>query len=62
MGTDRERPHRRCSRLLAAALQTQRRYWQKKQPGFYRMVLGDFEVVALDDGVVPYQTTRMLPT
>jgi hypothetical protein len=34
----------------------------KTQPGFYRMMLGDFEVTALDDGVVPYQTTRILPT
>jgi glyoxylase-like metal-dependent hydrolase (beta-lactamase superfamily II) len=31
-------------------------------PGFYRMMLGDFEVTALNDGVVSYQTTRVLPT
>src|SRR5580704_15952763 len=30
-------------------------------PGFYRMMLGDFEVTALNDGVVAYQTTQVLP-
>jgi glyoxylase-like metal-dependent hydrolase (beta-lactamase superfamily II) len=30
-------------------------------PGFYRMMLGDFEVTALNDGVVAYPTTRVLP-
>ena len=34
----------------------------KTQPGFYRLMLGDFENTALNDGVVPYQTTRVLPT
>jgi hypothetical protein len=34
----------------------------KTQPGFYRMMLGDFEVTALNDGVVAYPTTRVLPT
>jgi len=34
----------------------------KTQPGFYRMMVGDFEITALNDGVVPYQTTRVLPT
>src|SRR5580692_7377620 len=34
----------------------------KTQPGFYRMMLGDFEVTALNDGVVAYATTRVLPT
>jgi len=34
----------------------------KTQPGFYRLMLGDFEVTALNDGVVPYQTARVLPT
>jgi glyoxylase-like metal-dependent hydrolase (beta-lactamase superfamily II) len=34
----------------------------KTQPGFYRMMLGDFEVTALNDGVVPYAVSRMLPT
>jgi glyoxylase-like metal-dependent hydrolase (beta-lactamase superfamily II) len=34
----------------------------KTQPGFYRMLLGDFEVTALNDGVVAYATTRVLPT
>jgi hypothetical protein len=32
------------------------------QPGFYRMMLGDFEITALSDGVVPYETARVLPT
>ena len=31
-------------------------------PGFYRMKLGDFEVTALNDGVVAYATARVLPT
>jgi glyoxylase-like metal-dependent hydrolase (beta-lactamase superfamily II) len=35
---------------------------QKTQPGFYRMMLGDFEITALNDGVVAYQTSRLLPT
>ena len=30
-------------------------------PGFYRMMLGDFEVTALNDGVVAYPTTQVLP-
>lgn len=34
----------------------------KTQPGFYRMMLGDFEVTALNDGVVPYTVSHMLPT
>jgi glyoxylase-like metal-dependent hydrolase (beta-lactamase superfamily II) len=33
----------------------------KTQPGFYRMMLGDFEVTALNDGVVPYPTAQLLP-
>ncbi|HEY2465366.1 MAG TPA: MBL fold metallo-hydrolase [Steroidobacteraceae bacterium] len=34
----------------------------KTQPGFYRVMLGDFEVTALNDGVVDYPTARLLPT
>jgi hypothetical protein len=34
----------------------------KTQPGFYRMMLGDFEITALNDGVVAYTVSRMLPT
>ena len=30
--------------------------------GFYRMMLGDFEVTALNDGAVSYATSRVLPT
>jgi glyoxylase-like metal-dependent hydrolase (beta-lactamase superfamily II) len=30
-------------------------------PGFYRMILGDFEVTALNDGVVAYPTMQVLP-
>jgi glyoxylase-like metal-dependent hydrolase (beta-lactamase superfamily II) len=30
-------------------------------PGFYRFMLGDFEVTALNDGVVAYPTTHVLP-
>src|ERR1700727_2863940 len=30
--------------------------------GFYRMQLGDFEITALNDGVVAYSTTQVLPT
>jgi hypothetical protein len=31
----------------------------KTQPGFYRMMLGDFEVTALNDGVVAYPVSRV---
>ena len=34
----------------------------KTQPGFYRMMLGDFEVTALNDGVISYSTAQVLPT
>jgi hypothetical protein len=30
-------------------------------PGFYRIMLGDFEVTVLNDGVVAYPTTQVLP-
>ena len=30
-------------------------------PGFYRMMLGDFEITALNDGVVDYDTGQVLP-
>lgn len=30
-------------------------------PGFYRMMLGDFEVTALNDGVIEYATATVLP-
>jgi glyoxylase-like metal-dependent hydrolase (beta-lactamase superfamily II) len=33
----------------------------KTQPGFYRMMLGDFEITALNDGVVAYPTKQVLP-
>jgi glyoxylase-like metal-dependent hydrolase (beta-lactamase superfamily II) len=33
----------------------------KTQPGFYRLMVGDFEVTALNDGVVTYQVNRVLP-
>ena len=33
----------------------------KTQPGFYRLMLGDFEITALNDGVVAYPTARVLP-
>jgi glyoxylase-like metal-dependent hydrolase (beta-lactamase superfamily II) len=33
----------------------------KTQPGFYRMMLGDFEITALNDGVVDYSTQQVLP-
>lgn len=34
----------------------------KSQPGYYRLMLGDFEVTALNDGVIAYPTARVLPT
>jgi glyoxylase-like metal-dependent hydrolase (beta-lactamase superfamily II) len=34
----------------------------KTQPGYYRMMLGDFEVTALNDGVINYPTSQVLPT
>jgi len=33
----------------------------RTQPGFYRMMLGDFEITALNDGVVDYFTAQVLP-
>lgn len=30
-------------------------------PGFYRMMLGDFEITALNDGVIAYPTKQVLP-
>src|SRR5688572_26097737 len=30
-------------------------------PGFYRMMLGDFEITGLNDGVVAYSTAQLLP-
>jgi glyoxylase-like metal-dependent hydrolase (beta-lactamase superfamily II) len=35
---------------------------KSQAPGFYRMMLGKFEIVALNDGVVPYPSTTVLPT
>ena len=34
----------------------------RTQPGYYRMMLGAFEITALNDGVIPYPTARVLPT
>lgn len=31
-------------------------------PGYYRMMLGEFEVTALSDGTVPLAWTRFSPT
>lgn len=30
-------------------------------PGFYHMMLGDFEVTALNDGIVEFATSEVLP-
>jgi hypothetical protein len=34
----------------------------KAQPGFFRMMLGDYEITALNDGVVVYPVNRILPS
>jgi len=34
----------------------------KSRPGFYRMMIGDFEITALNDGAIAYPTARVLPT
>jgi hypothetical protein len=34
----------------------------KTQPDFYRIMLGNLEFTALNDGVVAYATRRVLPT
>jgi glyoxylase-like metal-dependent hydrolase (beta-lactamase superfamily II) len=34
----------------------------KTHPGYYRWMLGDFEVTALNDGVVSYPVSQLLPT
>jgi len=31
-------------------------------PGFYRMMMGDFEITALNDGVIAYDTAELLPS
>jgi glyoxylase-like metal-dependent hydrolase (beta-lactamase superfamily II) len=33
----------------------------RSQPGFYRMMLGNFEITALNDGVISYATSRVSP-
>jgi hypothetical protein len=44
------------------ATNTSRPPMRKTQaPQFWRMMLGDFEVTALNDGVVTYRTKRVLP-
>jgi glyoxylase-like metal-dependent hydrolase (beta-lactamase superfamily II) len=45
-----------CSAGHAAAPQI-----KTQAPGFYRMMLGDFEITALNDGVVSYSTAQILP-
>ena len=34
---------------------------KSQAPGFYRVMLGDFEVTALNDGVVDYTTSQLIP-
>ena len=38
---------------LGSVLQGQAPISKTQAPGFYRMMLGDFEIIALNDGVVP---------
>jgi glyoxylase-like metal-dependent hydrolase (beta-lactamase superfamily II) len=48
-----------CALLASDATAQQVR---PQAPGYYRFTVGDFEVTALNDGVVPYETSRILPT
>ena len=43
-----------CSRAAAPMAKAQ-------APGFYHMMLGDFEITALNDGVVAYPTIQVVP-
>jgi glyoxylase-like metal-dependent hydrolase (beta-lactamase superfamily II) len=48
--------------LLLAACAGQTFPPVRPQPGFFRMQLGEDEIVALNDGVVSYPTSRVLPS
>ena len=53
--------------LLGACLYNSLTWGQAPQvkaqaPGFYRFMVGDIEVTALNDGVVAYRTAELLPT
>jgi hypothetical protein len=49
-----------CLLLGACAAQTSSPVLPR--PGFFRIQLGDGEIVALNDGVVSYPATRVLPS
>src|SRR5580658_7615556 len=49
-----------CLLLAACAAQTLSQV--TPHPGFFRMRIGDDEIVALNDGVVSYPTSRVLPS
>lgn len=46
--------------LLAPALHAAAPLAKGQAPGFYRMMLGDFEVTALSDGTVPLEVKKLL--
>ncbi len=46
---------------LIASVQAAAPMVKTQAPGFYRMMLGDFEVTALNDGVIDYATAQLLP-
>jgi glyoxylase-like metal-dependent hydrolase (beta-lactamase superfamily II) len=47
---------------LTTPLRAQTPPVKTQAPGFYRFMLGDFEITALNDGVIPYPTKTVLPT
>jgi glyoxylase-like metal-dependent hydrolase (beta-lactamase superfamily II) len=49
-----------CSLLIPAWASAPMAKYQA--PGFQRMMLGDFEITALNDGVIDYDTAKVLPT
>jgi glyoxylase-like metal-dependent hydrolase (beta-lactamase superfamily II) len=49
-----------ASLIFSIAAQAAAPLAKAPQPGYYRMMLGDFEVVALSDGVAPLPVTQLL--
>lgn len=48
--------------LATSALRAQVPLMKTQAPGFYRFMLGDFEITALNDGVIAYDSKAVLPT
>ena len=46
--------------LVAVGLHAAAPQFKGQAPGFYRMMLGDFEITALSDGTLPLEVTKLL--